>query len=89
MHNFHNFIGSSVLDLIMKTGNGLTENNPIIVYHPRDEGAVFSFLKKYPGKRELVHINDLFLDKYHMQDKTFFYFDISLPFKHLANKQIS
>jgi hypothetical protein len=82
LFHLHNFIASSLLDFILKSGDGKAFLSAYKVLYPKDEIAIFTFLKKYPKDRTTHEKNDKVYDIYTFENGENLFFDITLPFMH-------
>lgn len=82
--HLHNYIASSLLDRILRSGDGKTYLSAYKIYFPEDELAVFCYMKKYPVQRVNHEKYDRFVDVYTFEDGQSIFFDISLLYKHIS-----
>ena len=87
LFNLHNYIASTLIDLIIQSGDGKSYLTAYKVYFPKDELAIFCFLKKYPQGRSTHEKMGKFFDIYQFKENENLFFDISIPFQHLAGEE--
>ncbi len=85
--HLHNYIASSLLDRILKSGDGKSYLTAYKIYNPEDEMAVFCYMKKYPVQRVNHEKYDRFIDVYSFEDGQTLFFDITLLFKHVSGEK--
>ena len=85
--HLHNYIASSLLDRILKSGDGKNYMTAYKIYNPEDELAVFCYMKKYPVQRVNHDKYGRFIDVYSFEDGQTVFFDISILFKHISGEK--
>lgn len=80
LSQLHNYIASSLLDLILKSGDGKDYHTAYKIVYPEDQAAVFTYFRKYPIERVNHEKYGKCIDIYTFEDKTNMFFDISIPF---------
>lgn len=87
LFHFHNFIASSLVDRIIRSGDGKNYHTAYKIYYPEDEIAVFTFLRKYPKERVNQEKYSRAYDVYSFEDGTQMFFDITIPFTHISGEK--